>query len=86
MAKVKNVSGAPWVDAETNTRVAKGGVLEVPDERAWGYVQMAGVWEAADEATAALAEGQRPKSAEEQSEPEPEPKRTKKAAAAAEED
>ena len=40
MAKVKNVSGDAWVDVETNTRVAKGGTLEIPDGRAWGYCQM----------------------------------------------
>lgn len=60
MAKVKNVSGDAWVDVETNTRVAKGGTLEIPDERAWGYCQMEGVWKAADKATEALAESQRP--------------------------
>lgn len=60
MAKVKNVSGGAWVDAETNTRVAKGGSLEIPDDRAWGYVQMVSIWAAADKATADLAESQKP--------------------------
>lgn len=59
MAKVKNVSGDAWIDAETGSRVSKGGVLEIPDERAWGYVQMS-IWEPADKATAALAEVQKP--------------------------
>lgn len=59
MAKVKNVSSGPWVDAETNQRVAKGGTLEIPDGRAWGYCQMESVWKAADKATADLAEEQR---------------------------
>lgn len=60
MAKVKNVSGDAWVDMETNTRVAKGGTLEIPDGRAWGYCQMESIWKAADKATAELAESQRP--------------------------
>lgn len=59
MAKIKNVSGDAWVDAETNTRVAKGGTLEIPDGRAWGYCQMESIWKAADKATAELAEEQR---------------------------
>lgn len=66
MAKVKNVSGDAWVDAETNTRVAKGGTLEIPDDRAWGYCQMEGIWKAADKATGGLAESQRPKEAAEE--------------------
>ena len=66
MAKVKNVSGDAWVDVETNTRVAKGAPLEIPDDRAWGYCQMEGIWKAADKATEALAESQRPKEAAEE--------------------
>lgn len=54
MAKVKNVSGEAVHNLETDRRVAKGGTLEIPDERAWGYCQM-DIWEPADKATAALA-------------------------------
>mgnify|MGYP000302427529 CR=1 FL=1 len=54
MAKVKNVTDGAWIDAETNTRVAKGGTLEIPDGRTWGYCQMESIWKAADKATAEL--------------------------------
>lgn len=59
MAKVKNVTDGAWIDAETNTRVAKGGTLEIPDGRTWGYCQMKSIWKAANKATAELAEEQR---------------------------
>lgn len=59
MARVKNKSGDAWIDAETNQRVAKGGVIEIPDDRAWGYCQMEDIWAAADKATSALAEEQK---------------------------
>ena len=59
MAKVKNVSGALLINPEMNARVAKGGTLEIPDDRAWGYCQTADVWSPADKPTANLVEEQR---------------------------
>lgn len=58
MAKVKNETGAPWVDARTMQRVPKGGVFEVPDDLTWSYVQSDN-WSCADKATQALADKQR---------------------------
>ena len=58
MGKVKNETGAAWVDARTGLRVAKGGTLDVPDELVWGYVQSDN-WSAADKATQAVADKQR---------------------------
>lgn len=59
MAKVKNVSGAALTNPEQNKRVAKGGTLDIPDERAWGYCQTADVWAPADKLTADLVAEQR---------------------------
>lgn len=59
MAKVKNVSGAPLINPEMGARVAKGGTLDIPDERAWGFCQTADVWAPADKPTADLVEEQR---------------------------
>ena len=58
MAKVKNETGGAWFDAQSGQRVAKGGVLEVPDEQVWSYVQSDN-WSAGDKKTQALADEQR---------------------------
>ena len=66
MAMGKTVTGGAGANAETNTGDAKGGTLESPDDRTWGYWPMESIWKAADKATEALAESQRPKEAAEE--------------------